>query len=69
MIKKNLVVLLAAGMLASMTACGTDKKPEADNAKEQMTAESSVEETYSALPNLGEFSIEIEENEEGAFAP
>lgn len=69
MIKKYLIVLLAAGMLAGMTACGTDQKPEADNAKEQTTAESSVDETLSALPNLGEYTIEIEEGEEGAFAP
>ena len=67
--KKYLIVLLAAGMLTGIAACGTDKKPETDSANGQVTTESSVDESAATTSAVETFTITVGEGEAGAIAP
>lgn len=67
--KKYLIVLLAVGMLAGMTGCGTDKKPDTDSISGQMTTESSVDESVATTSEVETFTITVGEGEAGAIAP
>lgn len=72
--KKYLIVLLAAGMLTGIAACGTDKKPDTDSANGQVTTESSVDEnsedeSAATISEVETFTITVGEGEAGAIAP
>ena len=79
MMKKYLIVLLAVGMLTGIAACGTDNKSETDATNGQVATVSSVDESSDVESSLDEsaadildgeaFTVTLDEDEAGAFAP
>ena len=69
MMKKYLIVLLAVGMLTGIAACGTDNKSETDATNGQVATVSSVDESAADILDGEAFTVTLEEDEAGAFAP